>query len=290
MKNFLHVIIFTVLVLFAAPSFAQSEQMTIHLKNGETVVYPVSDIEELSYIETDAPQQTEDVKVGDFYYSDGTWSSGDEAPLSDKQCIGIVFYTGLCREAEDDCDYMLKDGVTALDEVHGYVVAINNATESAAWGSWDVDGDAGAGTSYDATDFRGYFNTQAIKAKAESKSGGLSDDATDNYPAAYYAVQVYESAVPAPASSTGWFMPSAYQLKYMYNHKDEFNDRFERVEGGKAVYARDAIYWSSSEYYAQNGCRYWANMVNLDSANITPGYISNQQKTKTYQVRSILVF
>lgn len=166
MKSLFKSIICSALVLFAMPSFAQTEQMTIHFKNGDKVVYPVTDIEEISYSVIDTPEPVKEVEVGDYYYSDGTWSSGKEAPLADKTCIGIVFCKGLCPEAEDDCEYKLKDGATPLDEVHGYVVAINNAAESAAWGSWDADGDEGVGTSYDQTDFRGYSNTQAIKAKA----------------------------------------------------------------------------------------------------------------------------
>ena len=138
MKSLFKSIICSVLVLFAMPSFAQTEQMTIHFKNGDKVVYPVTDIEEISYSVIDTPEPVKEVEVGDYYYSDGTWSSGKEAPLADKTCIGIVFCKGLCPEAEDDCEYKLKDGVTPLDEVHGYVVAINNAAESAAWGSWEA--------------------------------------------------------------------------------------------------------------------------------------------------------
>lgn len=271
-------------------SAQQKEQMNIHLKSGETVSYFVEEVDSILFTMGEIDPPVEDPQVGDYYYSDGTWSSGEKDPIASKECIGIVFYTGLCREAADDCIYKLKNGVDPLEEVRGYVVAINNASESAAWGSWDVDGDAGAGTSYDETDFRGYSNTKAIEQKAVAKAGGLSDDLENNYPAAYYAMKVYEENCPAPEKSSGWFLPSAFQLKYMFNHYDEFNDQFEKVENGVPVYGRDAIYWSSSEHYAQNGCRYWAKMVNLDSANITPGYISSQQKKKSYKIRSILVF
>lgn len=236
-------------------------------------------------------------QMGDFYYSDGTWSSGSEEPLADKECIGIVIMAGRSTVADgkDDCSYKFKDRTTPMDEVNGYVVALNdvvdNGRTSVAWGSWDVDGDAGAETSYDTEDFKGYYNTMQIIAKAEQKHGGLSDDATDNYPAAYMAVEVYEKAVPAPETSTGWFLPSAQQLRYIYKYHDTIVKSIEKL-GDKAtpVFRRDAIYWSSTEAWMQNGCRYWANMVNLDEANITPGYISAQQKTKEYLVRSILVF
>lgn len=292
MKNYISLLLAS--VLYSVCSLygwtQQQEQMNIHLKSGEVISYTVDLIDSVTFAQEEVTPPVTEPKVGDFYYADGTWSSGEEAPLTTKKCIGIIFYTGLCKEAADDCAYKLKNGEDALDEVHGYVIAIDNASTSAAWGSWDVDGNGGAGTSYDETDFRGYSNTKAIEMKAISKAGELKDDATNNYPAAYYATIVYEQENPAPESSTGWFLPSAYQLKYIYNHHDEFNEQFEKIEGGVPVYGRDAIYWSSTEHYAQNGCRYWANMVNLDSANITPGYISNQNKNKTYQIRSILVF
>lgn len=237
------------------------------------------------------------VKMGDFYYSDGTWSSGDEEPVAGKECIGIVIMAGRSTVADgkDDCVYKCKDGVTPMNEINGYVVALNdandNGTVNVAWGSWDVDGDKGAETSYNKEDFLGYYNTQQIIASAKAKSDGLSSDPVNNYPAAYMAVEVYEKAVPAPAASTGWFLPSAQQLHYLYKNHATIHKSMDKL-GDKAtyVYRRDAIYWSSTEERKENGCRYWANMVNLDEANITPGYISSQQKTKEYMVRSILVF
>lgn len=244
-----------------------------------------------------ATGEPEPVSAGDYYYSDGTWSSGDEEPLEDRECIGIVVLAGRSTVAvgDDDCIYYAKDGSTEMKEITGYVIALNDAVDGSqtefAWGSWDVDGDSGAETSYDDSDFRGYYNTRQIKAKAYTKAGGLKNDPVDNYPAAYAAVVAYEKQVQAPETSTGWFLPSAQQLQYAYKNHDRIDASIDRLgTSATRIYRRDAIYWSSSEYWAQNGCRYWAHMVNLDEANATPGYISSQQKTKTYKVRSWLVF
>lgn len=242
-----------------------------------------------------ATLEPEPVAIGDFYYSDGSWSSGSEAPLADKECIGVIVLAGRSSisTGEDTGVYYTKDGHSRIDNITAYVVALKDAAggQEFAWGSHDVDGDSGAETSHSDVDFMGYYNTCQIKAKAESKAGGLSDDPVNNYPATYAAAVLYEEEVPAPATSSGWFLPSAQQIHYTYLQNEIVNKALEAAsESAQPVFRRDATYWSSSEYWAQNGCRYWAYMVNLDSANSTPGYISSQQKTKSYKVRSWLVF
>ena len=238
--------------------------------------------------------EPEPAKAGDFYYSDGTWSS---EPVEGKNCVGIVFLAGrsTTKEGTDNCVYKTKDGSQRIDEVHGYVVALNNAMEynpGVQWGSRGDDDDHGANTSADASLFDGYDNSQHIIARAEEKSGGLSDDADHNYPAAYYAIEVYETVQAAPDRSTGWFLPSARQLEYLYENYETIHASMDKLpaESYTYIYTRDAIFWSSTEHSTSYSKDQWAYMVNLDSANITPGYVSSQQKNKTYGVRSILVF
>ena len=57
-------------------------------------------------------------RVGDFYYSDGTWSSKLDAG---KTCIGIVFCTDASRFADTPANY--GDRLTAI---RGYVLALEN--------------------------------------------------------------------------------------------------------------------------------------------------------------------
>ncbi len=254
--------------------------------------YALSEVASLSV----STLEPEPAKAGDFYYSDGTWSSGASDPIAGKTCIGIVFLAerSTSKIGTDDCVYKNKDKSGDIETVQGYVIALNNACEGSGitWGSWGDDDGNGADTSTDKTDFRGYTNSQHIIARATEKGGGLSDDADHNYPAAYYAIDVYEQQTPAPAQSTGWFMPSARQLEYIYENYETVHASMNKLPEGSysLVYRRDAIYWSSSEYMTSYSKDEWAYMVNMDEANITPGYISNQRKTKAYWVRSILVF
>lgn len=243
-----------------------------------------------------ATLEAQPAAIGDYYYSDGTWSSGAEGPVAGKECVGIVVLAGrgtVTNGGTDTGVYYTKDGHSRLENINGYVVSLNDVASGTeyAWGSWDVDGDSGVGTTHSDSDFEGYYNTSMIKAKAEEKAGGLSDDAVNNYPAAYAAVVLYENEVSAPESSSGWFLPSAQQLHYLFMKNEEINAALNSLgDAATPVYRRNAIYWSSSEQQTENGTRYWAYMVNLDSSNITPGYISGQRKNKEYKVRPWLVF
>ena len=65
---------------------------------------------------------TGEASVGDFFYSDGTWS----AELNpDKTCIGVVFYAG---HHENDLSDYSSTGIGSV-KCHGYVLALNNANE-----------------------------------------------------------------------------------------------------------------------------------------------------------------
>lgn len=133
-----------------------------------------------------------DLKLGDYYYADGTWSDGglrklypdgkyeadSIAPLKgpDKRIIGIVIYAG--RHATDNSDYtkaLTEGGPTISGNVNGYAMAITNATGtttsiSADRPAWLI-GPGGAGDyiydleSYISTDkyaWNGYANCQGI--------------------------------------------------------------------------------------------------------------------------------
>lgn len=266
----------------------------VYMSNEVNIVYELEGAEQL------AP------KVGDFYYSDGTWNSmlidkGDVKP------IGVVFYLGQASEFGDSKDnYKTKDG-NDMTEFHGYVVAFKDATivdnepTSVAWSFYD-GWDDGCTCSSETNDFKGYTNTMAIKARADKDYNGLSADAS-NFPATYYATQYFENVVPAPAQSSGWFLPSAYQLKYIYDkvyfdpqNGDENAICVEKSLkkladiGGTEMYARDSEYWSSTEKYDSYGCSYKAYYVCFDSSSFSPGFITDYNKNGHCRVRSILAF
>lgn len=110
-------------------------------------------------------------RVGDFYYSDGSWNTllvdkGDVKP------IGVIFYLGAANTYKDNAsNYTVKDGSKAMDEFHGYVVALRDATivddynESVNWGPFN---NSDCRCSAETDDFLGYTNTKAIRARRRS--------------------------------------------------------------------------------------------------------------------------
>jgi hypothetical protein len=168
----------------------------------------------LGVLDMQTTEQLE-ARVGDFYYSDGTWSTELDP---NKTPIAIVVFKGLAAEYDDHLEYYKDREGNPMTKVNGYAVALWDATwmegedYPQGWTVWENQEYCGTsimGTADD-IDFRGYDNTQKIKAKAEELFGALSP-VEKNYPACYYASVNYEYICPSPAKSSGWFFPSAYQ-------------------------------------------------------------------------------
>lgn len=141
--------------------------MLIIKKTGVEIV-EISDVE---WSENDAQDirlfESTDVKLGDYYYSDGTTSDGGlrvmvndvaqeytgEAPDGSKTVVGVVFYVG--RHPEDNGVYVDKNGNSM--EVHGYVINKSETTDRYYNGPSSL-----IGTYLSQTDFNGYFNTQKM--------------------------------------------------------------------------------------------------------------------------------
>jgi len=250
--------------------------------------------------------QLEEPRVGDFYYSDGTWRS-TLITGGDVQPIGVVFYVGVNSDAKDNkAYYKVKDGSGEMPEFHGYVVALRDATyydgthnpvQWSFYNGWDD----GCGCSVDTKDFLGYTNTRSIEQRANDSYGGLSAS-NENFPATYYATDFFESQVPAPAQSSGWFLPSAGQLQYIWDSAyfaPNGNPDAPSVEkslkqladcGGAEMYVRDSCYWSSTEQYDSSACSYRSYYVNFDTSNFKPGFTTWYNKNGQNRVRAILAF
>lgn len=214
-------------------------------------------------------------EVGDFYYSDGTWSPGSDAPFSGKTVIGVVFKTGA---AESDLSDYSQAGI---EEIKGFVVAIGDS-EVPGEDIFDIPvrnfvfSESALGvTSTDENDFSGYYNTLKIR---EAVGGTLSDD---NAEAAYMAADYYELSVPAPETSTGWYLPSLGQWRVIYDVKDIVYASIEEA-GGSAVYDYDS-YWSSTE--SASGSR--AYSVQLTSSEFRTEVVNI---SRLWRVRPVLAF
>jgi hypothetical protein len=266
------------------------------------VVYDSEKISTVYQIIGQENEELPDPQIGDFYYSDGTWSS-TLVNKTDATPIGVVFYVGIASDYKDNATlYKVKDGSAALEDFHGYVVALHDATyfdesnHTCTWSAFNSN-DPGCGCSTNTSDFLGYSNTLSIKAHAGTELSANSD----SYPAAYYATDFFESQVPAPAQSSGWFLPSAYQLKYIYDrvYFELAGSSTATVEnslkaladyGGAELYVRDSEYWTSTEYVDSYGCSYRAYYMCFDYSNFSPGFVTWSNKNRERRVRSILAF
>lgn len=283
--------------MMAAAFGAAAQSFTVALKNGDKVTYRNNDVDSIYFHDDEV--ELPDPRIGDFYYSDGTWSTVLDAA---KKPIGIVFRVGIANDARDVASYYTeKDGTTPLEKFHGYVVALNDATsvggqDDVVWWS-PFNNDGGAGCSTDLSDFLGYTNTLSILSRA-GRDGGLTDS---NYPAAYYATLHYENYCAAPEASSGWFLPSAGQMKYIYDrvYFDNDNSGAACVENSlrklpeetcQLLYRSGAEYWTSTEKVDAYGKSNWAYYFCFDESIFRPGFVADYRKNAGFVVRSVLAF
>ena len=161
--------------------------------------------------------KADDLKIGDYFYSDGTWSDGglrkvysdgrkeiaDPKPGPDrsggKVVIGIVFQTDPYRIGRAE-----KEALSG--KAHGLVMALRTPTAIApvAWWKFRLD-EQDEGLTKCLTkklryeDISGYGNCKHIRSNRGS---------FDDYPA-FKSAEEY--GVQAPATTTGWFLPSSGQ-------------------------------------------------------------------------------
>ncbi|WP_106831507.1 fimbrillin family protein [Parabacteroides pacaensis] len=260
-------------------------------------------------VKTDRP-----LKEGDFYMRDGTIlpqdAFGNGALPTDVQedCLGVVFWVGEIEEmhwtqtGNKQGDHLLMRDHPEC--VHGMAVALRDASSTAA--AW-ATGEGASEYLYDwANGFGGFTpaeqaNWEAIEpsdlsygysySRLMALYGSRHDDTT--FPA-LDAIATYAAAHPAPAGSSGWFLPSMNELATLcfgtpenfdsstssYYYKQlrmlkEINPRIDKAAGNKLA----GKYWSS---YATD---YSAWYVDVD----TPDY-SMKPKTDACKVRAVLAF
>lgn len=229
-------------------------------------------------------------KIGDYYYSDGTWSDGGlvsidadglnpvwsdtkPAPVAGKTVVGIVFQTDPARIAASD----KEKGFT-----HGYAVAVKNAHPA----------DKGTVQFSTDTDFASTPKAKIAKTWYENVNGyeetmKVVSDYGANLsiwcPAFDFTVNNF--TLPAPESSSGWFLPGTGQLWDMvanlcgheaalllkewqtstynvyngYNAEDvsydviaRFNETIARIPAGE----KEELFVTDAAYY--DTCTLWA--------------------------------
>lgn len=222
-------------------AFGQVEDpdlMIIHYKNGTTTEIDITGADYLEFAKKntenpdkpDVPVTPSEPKVGDYFYSDGTWSDGGlisinpdgtnavwsatkPAPLAGKTVVGIVFSTNPDRMAQSEKDA----GFT-----HGYVIGCKNITDpkkknyaqypESVWFAGQyayINGlvqvnQVSKITSTCYNNLQGYTETKTLKEKNDPQYY------YDDIPMFWYGTDAYP--VEAPENTSGWFIPSVGQM------------------------------------------------------------------------------
>ena len=186
--------------------------------------------------------------VGDYYYSDGTYSTTLDAS---KTVVGVVFYTG---DPTADDKTLKKD---YPDCIHGLVVGLTPTTGmsigSKATGSWDsADFMTTAGADY-ASGYvilepgylmTGYNNTQAIRyADPQAPSISICDGM---------------QTVP---NASKWFVPSVAEFAVINSVRDIVNASINNVRG-EGLYGE---YLTSTEMKSFNT---WLAIYNVNNKSL----------------------
>lgn len=214
--------------------------------------------------------------VGNFYYSDGTWSSqldGGKTP------IGVVFYVGdmtkydpALKREHPECTHGL---VVALQETSSGITWQNNyAAYGNTVGSWIDENVSDYETilsGFELTDHLnipyGYNNTKAIEA-----FNAAPENAEWPVEAVQYVVS-YRETVKAPASTSDWYLGSAKEMNMLacgdydgniWDIRDAgasaknlktVNESIAQVQDavqiGKALLTGLMFYWTSTEVSAE---------------------------------------
>lgn len=240
------------------------------------------------------------VNIGDFFYSDGTWSSElDNA----KQVVGVVFYAG--NPSADDS--FLKQEHPEC--VNGLAVALNQQTETKYmpdYSNWRTNsgynffsGWVEDNTDYDplrtgfargdaANRMLGYNNTKAmldlINAFPDYQVppiSGLLEFRKDN---------------PLPENTSGWYMPSIKELYIMiegytddnifyigrfFQNMEQMNSSLSKVDGTQLLDTKSAssqgegFYWSSTEYYNAGYMCFMNSVKNIVPGGLNVSYTAN---------------
>ena len=234
-------------------------------------------------------------RIGDYYYSDGTWSAQLDG---DKKCVGVVF-------ALDDVDGTLNKNLSA--SAHGRVVAIRDCAEQVAWCVTDEDLEGVANqTILQDTMYVGslpyqngtpdsFFSDDAIEqldgVRINTSTGQISawysEGALSDFNGRENALQVLGSSSAYYAfihcrnhgqGLYGWYLPSEGELALLWAlHRSGIicNSTHEAFEDF-ALFG----YWTSTEY---DEVRAWY-------INFYSGMTTKNSKNSMYNCRPVIRF
>ena len=277
----------------------------LNLQPGKYTVHTLDD--------SKVTEEFRSLKAGDYYMQDGSILPGDEdvKPFRDelrKSCLGVVFWVG-----EIEWQHWTQTGTLAGDRllmrdhpecVHGMVVAMRDTPQREKWATgkgttehiykW-AQKSFNEFTSGEQADWEEILPSEIYFSYCRTRLmplyGSRHSDTT--FPA-LDAIATYAATYPAPAGSSGWFLPGRHELAtlffggpdsyakesstYYYNNLQMLNKikpQIDKASGDELTGA----YWSSKEFKEI----VWYVDLNIPDYGVKP-------KTDTYKVRAVLAF
>lgn len=246
--------------------------------------------------------ESSEVMVGDYYYSDGSFSSNPDAS---KTVVGIVFWTG---------DPTAMDPALKADHpecTHGLVVSATGEVVRTPWqenfqaygktvGEWGTANTSYLTTvsGYDGSEpdylnkIMGYNNTRLIEEfNAAPENSEWKVDAIEY-------LKDFRDSNAAPAATSGWYLPSAKEVSILCSGdyegniwdiygessmRDLLNSKIADIEGGQQLDGYD-YYWSSTEVDAWN-----TYVVYFNNGAVYANYLKNSVDV-VIRTRFVLAF
>ena len=257
-------------------------------------------------------------RLGDFYCRNSSSESylipnEAESLPEGTECIGIVYWLGDIKED----NYGLLEGKFP-NGTHGLVVSLwdmpapDNAGFTMTWtyggyewvndwlGSkngvtctWD-DKPSNFTSIQETGKMQGYANTIALEEYnkyVENKTGDGYGSDSNKRVKPVKGLAAFQTEHPAPSSSSGWYWPSVYELKYVCwgqgngestKGKAMLNKQIEKVGNGNTF--GSAGYWSSTE---RSNYSSYAWYVDFYYGSVS---YSGDKSSYTYRVRPLLAF
>lgn len=159
---------------------------------------------------------TRDLEVGDYYYSDGSiYPYGDQEGSNDlsnpmiEGCIGVIFEVGTTLQVDNSNTKEINSGIEGTIWNHASVLALTDAGSA----KWSTAKKSIADNIY--ADFTGNlpFTVDGYKYTYEYQKLGLNENDALQKVTSFGGTEYM-----APASSSGWYMPSVGQFVLILNN------------------------------------------------------------------------
>lgn len=207
--------------------------------------------------------QVRPLEMGDFYYADGTVLPGTTENLP-AGCVAVVYWVGnIAGDNYGMLDAKFPQGTHALamsldnlinprdftsqsaEYIDWTYSNYENTTDISDWlakGGWGASKPSGFNSMTAIDILQGYANTFAMKEFNKTLKGFVDQSLT-----LIVALDAYNTTVPAPANSSGWYLPSVRDIEVVVWMSQEREGLGRQILKAGGEWNNDESYWTSTE-------------------------------------------